>query len=150
MSDNKSRVELRCQLYGEPLTVWVDTGSPNTLVSSNFLTRFGLQPVGARRYSGKVAGIVFRGKPSIRLPSIEFHNCLPLRNVRALAALDEPEWDNIIVLGLNVLNHLTIKIDRPNGIFEWLEHIASDVPGSSNSKFDHMIWQGKYLLGKDA
>jgi len=149
LTENFSRVAVKCNIFGEPFTLWVDTGSPNTLVSSNFPERFGLLPVGARRYSGKVAGVLFRSKPSITIPEIVFPKCLPLRNVRALAALEDDVWDDIEVLGLNVLNHLTYKIDRDKGIFEWLESLTSDIPGSSRGRFDHLIWNGTYLLGDD-
>jgi predicted aspartyl protease len=129
--------------------LWVDTGSPNTLVSSSFAARFGLSPVGTRRYNGKVAGIEFRNKFSITIPQIDFPGCLPLKNVRALVALEDNEWNEIIVLGLNVLNHLTYTVSRDSGTFEWLESLTSGVPGSDKSKCNHLIWNGTYLLADD-
>ena len=146
LTENISRVEMECTVLGKSLILWVDTGSPNTLVSSTFLQRFGLFPIGTRRYSGKVAGVKFSRRPSITIPEINLPGCLPLRNVRVLAALDGDEWNNIIVLGLNVINHLTYKVDRSGGTFEWLESIMAKIPGSNRTKLDHLIWNGTYLL----
>ena len=101
-----SRIEARCKIFNESFDIWVDTGSPNTLVSSKFPERFGLSPVGARRYSGKVAGVLFRSKPSITIPEIVFPKCLPLRNVRALAALEDDVWDGIVVLAPKICKTL--------------------------------------------
>lgn len=145
LSKNLSRVEVVCKVFGELFDLWVDTGSPNTLVSSKLVSQFGLSPVGTRRYSGKVAGVQFQRKPSITIPEINIPNCLPMKNVRALAALDGNEWDKTVVLGLNVMNHLTYKVDRSGGTFEWLESIIANIPGSNRTKFDHMILNGAYL-----
>ena len=146
LSDSISRIEAECSVFGKSLTLWADTGSPNTLVSSTFLKRFGLSPAGTRRYSGKVAGVQFNQKPSVTIPEISFSGCLSMKNVRALAALDGDEWNNIVVLGLNVMNHLTYKVDRSCDTFEWIEAIAANIPGSNRTKFDHLILNGTYLL----
>ena len=142
-------MEIRCKVFDYPFWIWVDTGSPNTLVSVNFHKRFGLSPIGKKRYNGKVAGVEFQNKPSITIPEIVFPNCLPLRNVRALAALENDEWDKIIILGLNVINHLTFKVDRINSTFEWLEMLTADVPSSERTKLNHLIINGVYLLGDE-
>ena len=149
LTKNTSRIAVLCNIFNQPFTIWVDTGSPNTLVSAKFADRFGLLPVGTRRYSGRVAGATFRNKPSITIPEISLLGCIPLRNVRALAALEGEEWDDIIVLGLNVLNHLTYKISRESGIFEWLESLTSSVPGSNRGRLDHLMWNGTYLLSDE-
>jgi len=146
LTKNASRVEMLCLINDETFRIWVDTGSPNTLVSSKLINILNLPPIGTRRYSGKVAGVQFRNKPSITIPKIIIPGCLPLKNIRALAALDSDEWNGIVILGLNVLNHLVYKVDRGGGIFEWLESLASSIPGSTRTKFDHVIWNGAYLL----
>ena len=146
LTNNVSRVAIECTIFNDPFLIWVDTGSPNTLVSEKFIKRFGLAPVGTKRYSGKVAGVEFRSKASILIPQITFPGCLPLRDVRALAALESDEWDDIVVLGLNVLNHLTYKVSRENGTLEWLESLTSNIRGSDRSRFNHLIWNGTYLL----
>ena len=146
LTKNLARVEVICKVSGKPFELWVDTGSPNTLVSTKFPRQFGLLPVGTRRFNGKVAGVQFQRKPSITIPEISITGCLPLKNVRALAALDGDEWDKTVVLGLNVMNHLTYKVDRNERTLEWLESIIANIPESSRSKFDHMILNGAYLL----
>ena len=70
-------------------------------------------------------------------------------NLRALAALSGDEWDDIVVIGLNVLNHLTYKVSRDDGILEWIESLTSNISGSARSKFNHIIWNGTYLLVDD-
>ena len=137
---------MACKSFGELFDLWVDTGSPNTLVSSKLVTEFSLTPVGTKRYSGRVAGAQFQRKPSVTIPDIYISGCLPLRNVRALAALDGDEWDRTVILGLNVLNHTIYKIDRNSNTFEWLESLMANIPGSSRTKFDHLILNGAYLL----
>jgi len=144
-----SRVEIKLEMCGKPLYLWVDPGSPNTLVSAKFMTAFGLLPSGTKRYNGKVAGTIFRNKAAIVIPEIILPGCLPLRNIRAITALEGDEWSKIIVLGLNVLNHMTYKISRENSTFEWLESLTSSVNGSDRDKFNHIIWNGKYLLTDD-
>ena len=32
LKSNKSRIEFDCEIKGKPFRIWVDTGSPNTLV----------------------------------------------------------------------------------------------------------------------
>ena len=101
-----------------------------------------------KQYRIALATTVFymtTGKPGI----YGFPGCLPIKNVRALAALDSNEWNDIVILGLNVLNHMTYKIDRDNRTFEWLESLTSNVPGSERSKFNHLIWNGSYLLADE-
>jgi hypothetical protein len=142
-------VALKSFIFGNKFIIWVDTGSPNTLVSANFLSRFKLAPVGSKRYNGKVAGIAFRNRPSVTIPEIAIPGGLPLKNVRALAAMEGDEWDNTVVLGLNVLNHLTYKVSRDNRSFEWLESLTSSVERSNRSRLDHIIWNGTYLLSDD-
>jgi len=137
---------MECGLFGKLFRLWIDTGSPNTLVSSKLVGQFGLSPVGTRRYSGKVAGVQFQRKPSITIPEISIPGCLPLKNVRALAALDGDEWDKTVVLGLNVMNHLTYKVDRNNRTLEWVESIIASIPGSNRTKLDHLLLNGAYLL----
>jgi hypothetical protein len=139
-------VEIECVIFGELFDLWVDTGSPNTLVSSSLVAQFGLSPVGTRRFSGKVAGLHFEQKPSVTIPEIAIPGCMPLKNIRALAALNGDEWDKTVILGLNVLNHLTYKIDRADSTFTWLESITASIPGSIRTKFDHLIFKGTYLL----
>jgi hypothetical protein len=146
LTNNISRIEILCSLFGERFRLWIDPGSPNTLVSTKFITIFGLAPAGTRKYSGKVAGEIFRNKSTVVIPQIVLPECMPMRNIRALAALESNEWDRVIVLGLNVLNHMTYKISRENGTFEWLESLTSSVVGSDRDRFNHVIWNGKYLL----
>jgi hypothetical protein len=135
-----------CQVCGTRFRLWIDPGSPNTLVSANFITDYGILPSGTKRYNGKVAGTIFRNKAAIVIPEIALPGCLPLRNIRAITALEGDEWNKIIVLGLNVLNLITYKISRENGTFEWLESLTSRVTWSDRDKFNHIIWNGKYLL----
>jgi hypothetical protein len=146
LSKNISRIEVKCKVFGEIFNLWVDTGSPNTLVSSKLVAEFGLPPVGTRRYSGKVAGVQFHRKPSIMIPDISIPGCSLLKNIRALAALDGDEWNRTVILGLNVLNHTVYKIDRSSNTFEWLESLTANIPASTRTKFDHLIWNGTYLL----
>jgi hypothetical protein len=115
-------------------------------VSSAFPERFGLSPAGTRRFSGKVAGQIFRNKPAVVIPEIKIPECLPLKRVSAIASLQGDEWNEIIVLGLNVLNHLKYAVSREDSTFEWIESLTSDVEGSQKSKFNHLILNGKYLL----
>ena len=149
LTKNVSRIAMECNIFNDPFIIWLDTGSPNTLVSEKFIKRFRLAPVGTKRYSGKVAGVEFRSKPSILIPQMIFSGCLPLRDIRALAALNGDEWDDIVVLGLNVLNHLTYKVSRENGTLEWPESLTSNIQGSGRSRFNHLIWNGTYLLVDD-
>jgi hypothetical protein len=127
--------------------LWIDTGSPNTLVHSDFAKRFKL-PLGGGRYKGYVAGKKFQNRPTVTIPEITIPGCHPLRNVKAIAALDGDEWENIVVIGLNVLNHLTYRINRDPmpGTFEWIESLSSTVIGSTRTRFDHVIMDGKYVL----
>jgi hypothetical protein len=60
LNKNVSRVGILCRVFNKSFEIWVDTGSPNTLVSTKFAMQFGLSPVGKTRYSGKVAGIQFK------------------------------------------------------------------------------------------
>jgi len=138
-----------CQVCGTRFRLWIDPGSPNTLVSASLIAEYGLSPMGTKRYNGKVAGTIFRNKAAIVIPEIMVSGCLPLRNIRAITALEGDEWNKIIVLGLNVLNHMTYKVSRENGTFEWLESLTSNVTGSDRDRFNHIIWNGKYLLVDD-
>ena len=51
-----------------------------------------------------------------------------------------------MVLGLNVMNHLTYKVDRNNRTLEWVESIIANIPGSNRTKLDHLLLNGAYLL----
>lgn len=149
LTDNHSRIEFKCTVFNERFHVWVDTGSPNTLVFSNFISTFNLNPAGTQKYNGKVAGKIFQNKYAVTIPEIIIPNCLPLRNIRAITALEGPEWNNIIILGLNVLNHLSYKITRETNTLEWLESLTSTIPNSERSKFNHIIINGRYMLTDD-
>jgi len=146
LTKNLSRIEMKCTVKNRLLTLWVDTGSPNTLVSASFLKRFGLSPVGTTRYSGNVGGVQFTQKPSVLIPEIKLNDGLAFKNVRALAVFNDDYWNSVILLGLNVLNHLTYKIDRVNSTFEWLESLTPLIPTATRTKFNHIIMNGKYLL----
>ena len=143
-----SRVEIVARVNGEQFLVWIDTGSPNTLVPTDFTERLKLSPNKGKVYSGRIAGTLFSKRPSITIPKIVISGCHPLRSVRAITALEGDEWKDIIIIGLNVLNHLTYKINRDPfpGTLEWLESLTSEISGSSRTRFDHLIMDGKYLL----
>jgi len=128
--------------------VWIDTGSPNTLVHEDFAKLIGVTPIKGKCYSGNVVGMTFKNRPAVTIPEIVINRSLPLKNVRVITALSGDEWRRRIVIGLNVLNHLTIRLDRSTmpGNFKWLESLVSSVSGSSRTKFDHIIWNGNYLL----
>jgi hypothetical protein len=130
------------------MTIWVDSGSPNTLVSVGFAERFGIPLIKGRTYSGNVAGIMFKGRHALTIPEIKIPNYGALRNVRAIPALDGEDYENILVLGLNVLNHCVQRLDRTGkiGVIELTESIISDIPNSYRTKFDHLIVSGAYLL----
>ena len=112
LNPTKSRIEMDCSINGRTFLLWVDTGSPNTLVHSNMADALKIPTVKGMTSSGKVAGKEFQKRPAITLPSLVIPNCQPLRNIRAIAALDGDEWKDIVILGLNALNHLVYKIDR--------------------------------------
>jgi hypothetical protein len=123
------------------MIVWVDSGSPNTLVSVGFAKRFGIPLVKGRTYSGKVAGHTFNGRHALTIPEIEIPEYSVLRNVRAIPALYGEDYEDIIVLGLNVLNHCVQRLDRTGkiGVISLVESIIADVPNSTRTKFDHLI-----------
>ena len=131
--------------------MWIDTGSPNTLVHEDFTKLIGVAPIKGKGYSGNVVGMTFKNRPAVTIPEIVIDNSLPLKNVRVITALTGDEWRRRIVIGLNVLNHLTIRLDRSTmlGKFEWLESLVSNVSDSSRTKFDHIIWNGSYLLSDE-
>jgi len=143
-----SRIELNCEILGRRYKIWIDTGSPNSLVHSDFAERLKLTQHKGQTYSGKISGTEFRNKRAVTIPEINIPGCRSILNVRVIAALDGDEWKDIILIGLNVLNHLTYKIDRDPmpGTFEWLESLTSKVEGSSRTRFDHLIMNGRYLL----
>ena len=151
LNDKLSRIEIPCRIDNKNFLMWIDTGASNTLMSANAHKLLKLYPHGGMTYSGKVAGVEFKEKHSLTIPKIEMPGCTPLKNIRAIVALDGDEWERIILLGLNVLNHLTFKINRDPmpGTFEWLESLTSKVPGSSRTRFDHLVFGGKYLLADD-
>ena len=101
---------------------------------------------------GNVAGHIFERRYSVTIPLINIQNKLSLRFVRAITGLsDADEWDNLIILGMNVLDHCSFKIDRTQipGTFECYESLTSTVEGSSRPKFDHLFQGDKYLLIDD-
>ena len=148
LATTKSRVGFRCQIKGLSLIAWIDTGAPNTLIHPSVAEKLRLLPADKWRFTGAIAGAKFIDKPSVVLPSIVVGNGYALQNVRAITAFEDDKWKNIIIIGLNVLNHLTYKIDRSPlpGTFEWLESLTSGVPGSDRTRFDHIMWNGEYLL----
>jgi len=113
----------------------------------DFLDKLKLKP-SRQRFTGNVAGTKFIKQPSILIPEIKVTGCLPLQNVRAITAFSSDEWSNIILLGLNVLNHISFKVDREKlpGFFEWTESLTNRQADTGKTRFDHIIWGGKYLL----
>ena len=148
LKSNKSRIEFDCKIKGKQFKIWVDTGSPNTLVHGDIANILGLMPVKGLTYSGAVAGIKFEKKPALVLPEIAIADFNPLRNVRAIAGFNDSKWKNIILIGLNVLNHITYKVSRSQmpGTFEWLETLTPDIPKSGRTKFNHLLINGEYLV----
>ena len=105
-----------------------------------------------KRFNGIIAGSSFRNAPSVTIPLISVQDKLNLRNIRAIVGLpDTDAWKHTIVLGMNVLNHCSFRIDRTQipGIFECYESLTSSVEGSSRSRFDHVLIDNQYLLIED-
>jgi predicted aspartyl protease len=148
LKPNKSRIEFDCEIKGKPFKIWVDTGSPNTLVHGDIARILGLVPIKGLTYSGAIAGIKFEKKPAIVIPEITISDFYPLKNVRAIAGFNEAKWKNIILIGLNVLNHISYKITRNQmpGTFEWIETLTPNIPTSSKSKFNYLIINGEYMM----
>ena len=151
LNPTNSRIEMDCGVLGKRFLVWVDTGSPNTLVHADFAKRLGIPHIIGKTFNGKVAGKEFRKRPAVTIPELSVLGCHPLKNIRAITALEGDEWREIIILGLNVLNHLVYKIDRSPlpGTFEWLESLTSKVPNSMRTRFDHLIIGNDYLLTEE-
>ena len=148
LKPNKSRIEFDCEIKGQSFKVWVDTGAPNTLVHGDIAETLGLLPVKGLIYSGAIAGIKFEKKPAIVIPEIAIADFHPLREVRAITGFSDPKWKNIILIGLNVLNHMTYKVERSPmpGTFEWLETLTPDIPESGRTKYNHLLINGEYLV----
>ena len=148
LNKNRSRIEFPCKISGRNFIAWIDTGAPNTLVHSDTAKRLQLLPIVGRVYSGNIAGNSFEKKRALTLPDIEVIGCQPFKKVRAIAALEGDEWKDIIIMGLNVMNHLTSTLERCPlpGSFGWLESLVSTVPGSRRARFDHVLIDGEYLL----
>ena len=148
LNQNNSRIEFDCEIKDQSYIVWIDTGAPNTMVHSDTAKALGLKPVKGASYSGAVAGVKFTGKPAVVIPEIVIEGYHPLKNVSAITGLNDPKWKNIILIGLNVLNHLTYKIDRSQmpGTFEWLETLTPVIPATGKTKFNHLLINGVYMV----
>jgi len=144
---NKARIAFHCTICGIPMTVWIDTGSPNTLVPADFVKRSGLTPIKGASFKGVIAGYAFEKRPAIMIPEIIIPNHYTIRNIRAITALDGKDFRNTVVLGMNVLNHGTTCIERDgdSGRFSFLPSLTSKIEGSERSIFNHLIINGKYL-----
>ena len=149
LNDSKSRIEAFVTVQRYRIRIWIDTGSPNTLISENLMKRLKLKSNEDFSFNGNIAGSSFKQKPSVTIPLIDVQGKLSLRNVRAIVGLPNNDmWNDIIIIGMNVLNHCSFKIDRtqiPN-IFECYESLTSKVGGSNRNRFDHILIDNKYLL----
>ena len=148
LKKSRSRVAFDCVVQGFPMEIIVDSGSPNTLVPSDFAERTGLQRTSGVTFKGKILGYEFTDRYAIMLPEIKIPYYRSLYNVRVIAALDGEEFAQTILLGMNVLNHGTTIIRRENdtGTFDFYESPASNVKGSTRHRFNHLLVDGNYLI----
>ena len=150
LTNSVSRIEFLCNINEHRFYIWVDTGSPNTLISETVRVRLNLNP-NKERFSGNIAGDAFKNAPSVTIPSINIQDKLILNKVRAIVGLPaKDEWKDTIILGMNVLNHCTFMVDKTTlpYKFDCLESIHSKVKNSYREKFDHVLIDNKYLLSE--
>ena len=149
LTNSISRIEFECIINKQPFLIWVDTGSPNTLISEIVREQLKLDPNKGRRFNGNIAGGIFKNAPSVTIPAINIQNKSELKNIRAIVGLpNKDEWKNTIILGMNVLNHCTFMVDKTELPYKFscLESIHSRVEDSFRTKFDHVLIDNQYLL----
>ena len=151
LTKSVSRIELESVISKQPFLIWVDTGSPNTLISKAVQEQLKLKP-NKDRYNGTIAGGIFKNAPSVTIPAINMQDKLELKNIRAIVGLpSEEKWKDTIIIGMNVLNHCTFMVDKTQLPYKFscLESIHSIVEGSFRTKFDHVLIDNQYLLSED-
>ena len=93
-------------------TIFMDTGSPNTIVTKSLAVQLGLKAtkssMGKIQLSGETIDVVPVVLPELKLGTMR------LENVKVYAGLGN-NWKNAIILGLNVLNQLIYTVDRTKG-----------------------------------
>jgi clan AA aspartic protease (TIGR02281 family) len=101
---------------GHEVTLLVDTGATNTILSPRALARFGIQiPANAPQVSFAVAGGQRRDAQVVRLDSLEVGSARlgPLDVLAFDVSPESPALDGLV--GLDFLNQFTVTIDHASG-----------------------------------
>ena len=81
LTNSVSRIEFECVISKQPFLIWVDTGSPNTLISGTVKKQLNLDPNKGQRFNVNIVGGTFKKAPSVTIPAINIQNKLELKNI---------------------------------------------------------------------
>ncbi|MDR2166415.1 MAG: retroviral-like aspartic protease family protein [Clostridiales bacterium] len=107
-----SRVHFKCTIGGRTQRILFDPGASNTVITLKLAGELGLKSRASQLSKIYLAGDVIDVVPVV-LPDLTM-GTLRLANVRVYAGLGK-NWNNTVILGLNVLNHLIYTVDRSQG-----------------------------------